>query len=197
MPQAFSTRWCPTSEQLMILEDMYRGGIRTPNALQIQQITAYLSFYGKIEGKNVFYWFQNHKARERQKLRRKMSMHLHRHFHVDRAAANLGHVKQNQHFFPNHVQGTSRSVMNFACKLDNTGRPEMRRPATVDGTGLKHEWVILELDPASYCRPLRTLDLFPVTSTGLKEEKTAGTAAAAATSTTTNPTACSCSKTTD
>lgn len=25
--------------------------------------------YGKIEGKNVFYWFQNHKARERQKKR--------------------------------------------------------------------------------------------------------------------------------
>ncbi|KAL5215308.1 hypothetical protein ABZP36_004460 [Zizania latifolia] len=25
--------------------------------------------YGRIEGKNVFYWFQNHKARERQKKR--------------------------------------------------------------------------------------------------------------------------------
>jgi Homeodomain len=25
--------------------------------------------YGKIEGKNVFYWFQNHKARDRQKKR--------------------------------------------------------------------------------------------------------------------------------
>jgi Homeodomain len=59
----------------MILEEMYRSGVRTPNAAQIQQITAHLSFYGKIEGKNVFYWFQNHKARERQKLRRRLCRH--------------------------------------------------------------------------------------------------------------------------
>lgn len=49
---------------------LYKGGMRTPNAEQIQNITAQLSKYGKIEGKNVFYWFQNHKARERQKLKR-------------------------------------------------------------------------------------------------------------------------------
>ncbi|RWV89503.1 hypothetical protein GW17_00048343, partial [Ensete ventricosum] len=72
MPQTPSTRWCPTPEQLMILEEMYRSGVRTPNASQIQQITAHLSLYGRIEGKNVFYWFQNHKARERQKLRRRL-----------------------------------------------------------------------------------------------------------------------------
>lgn len=75
MPQVPSTRWCPTPEQLMILEEMYRSGVRTPNASQIQQITAHLSYYGKIEGKNVFYWFQNHKARDRQKLRRRLSRH--------------------------------------------------------------------------------------------------------------------------
>lgn len=49
---------------------LYRGGMRTPNAQQIEQITVQLSKYGKIEGKNVFYWFQNHKARERQKQKR-------------------------------------------------------------------------------------------------------------------------------
>jgi Homeodomain len=74
MPQAPTTRWCPTPEQLMILEEMYRNGLRTPNASQIQQITRQLSCYGRIEGKNVFYWFQNHKARDRQKLRRRLSM---------------------------------------------------------------------------------------------------------------------------
>ncbi|KAF5470615.1 hypothetical protein F2P56_011119 [Juglans regia] len=76
MPPATSPRWCPTPEQIMILEEMYRSGIRTPNSSQIQKITAHLSFYGKIEGKNVFYWFQNHKARDRQKLRRKLSKQL-------------------------------------------------------------------------------------------------------------------------
>uniref|UniRef100_J3L5P0 Homeobox domain-containing protein n=1 Tax=Oryza brachyantha TaxID=4533 RepID=J3L5P0_ORYBR len=42
-------------------------GLRTPTAEQIQQITARLREHGHIEGKNVFYWFQNHKARQRQK----------------------------------------------------------------------------------------------------------------------------------
>ncbi|KAF8039874.1 hypothetical protein BT93_B2171 [Corymbia citriodora subsp. variegata] len=79
MSPSASTRWCPTPEQLMILEEMYRSGVRTPTAAQIQQITAHLSLYGKIEGKNVFYWFQNHKARDRQKLRRKVSKQLHHH----------------------------------------------------------------------------------------------------------------------
>ncbi|KAJ1431037.1 Homeobox-like domain superfamily [Sesbania bispinosa] len=64
------TRWNPTQEQISILEMLYRGGMRTPNAQQIEQITAQLGKYGKIEGKNVFYWFQNHKARERQKQKR-------------------------------------------------------------------------------------------------------------------------------
>nr|WEX29575.1 WUSCHEL-like homeobox 4 [Paeonia suffruticosa] len=64
------TRWNPTQEQIGILEMLYRGGMRTPNAQQIEQITSQLAKYGKIEGKNVFYWFQNHKARERQKQNR-------------------------------------------------------------------------------------------------------------------------------
>ncbi|KAF4366086.1 hypothetical protein CsatB_007278 [Cannabis sativa] len=64
------TRWNPTQEQIGILETLYRGGMRTPNAQQIEQITAQLGKFGKIEGKNVFYWFQNHKARERQKQKR-------------------------------------------------------------------------------------------------------------------------------
>ncbi|XP_074321669.1 WUSCHEL-related homeobox 4-like [Silene latifolia] len=64
------TRWNPAQEQISILERLYKGGMRTPNAQQIEQITEQLAKYGKIEGKNVFYWFQNHKARERQKLKR-------------------------------------------------------------------------------------------------------------------------------
>ncbi|KAL3818616.1 hypothetical protein ACJIZ3_004521 [Penstemon smallii] len=67
-----SSRWNPTPEQLQTLEELYRRGTRTPSAEQIQLITAQLRRYGKIEGKNVFYWFQNHKARERQKRRRQL-----------------------------------------------------------------------------------------------------------------------------
>lgn len=65
-----STRWTPTTEQIRILKDLYyNNGVRSPSADQIQKISAKLRQYGKIEGKNVFYWFQNHKARERQKKR--------------------------------------------------------------------------------------------------------------------------------
>lgn len=63
-----STRWTPTTDQIRILKELYyNNGVRSPSADQIQRISARLRQYGKIEGKNVFYWFQNHKARERQK----------------------------------------------------------------------------------------------------------------------------------
>ncbi|XP_054820249.1 WUSCHEL-related homeobox 1-like [Prosopis cineraria] len=71
-PVMVSSRWNPTPEQLRALEELYRRGTRTPSAEEIQHITAQLRRFGKIEGKNVFYWFQNHKARERQKRRRQM-----------------------------------------------------------------------------------------------------------------------------
>ncbi|CAO1943690.1 unnamed protein product [Urochloa humidicola] len=68
--RASGSRWTPTPEQIRILKELYYGcGIRSPNSEQIQRITAMLRQHGKIEGKNVFYWFQNHKARERQKRR--------------------------------------------------------------------------------------------------------------------------------
>ncbi|KAK4433252.1 WUSCHEL-related homeobox 5 [Sesamum alatum] len=76
-------RWNPTSEQVKVLTELFRSGLRTPSTDQIQKISSQLSFYGKIESKNVFYWFQNHKARERQKRRRVLVdegneiMHLH------------------------------------------------------------------------------------------------------------------------
>ncbi|KAK4256591.1 hypothetical protein QN277_006295 [Acacia crassicarpa] len=69
-PVLVSSRWNPTPEQLRALEELYRRGTRTPSAEEIQHITSQLRVFGKIEGKNVFYWFQNHKARERQKRRR-------------------------------------------------------------------------------------------------------------------------------
>ncbi|KFK38516.1 hypothetical protein AALP_AA3G123300 [Arabis alpina] len=75
-------RWNPTVEQLKVLTDLFRAGLRTPTTDQIQKISTELSFYGKIESKNVFYWFQNHKARERQK-RRKISIDFDHHHQND------------------------------------------------------------------------------------------------------------------
>ncbi|XP_057777483.1 WUSCHEL-related homeobox 6-like [Salvia miltiorrhiza] len=81
-----SSRWNPTPEQVQALEEMYRRGTRTPSAEQIQQIAAKLRRFGKIEGKNVFYWFQNHKARDRQKKRRQLEL----------LAAKDNHTKQSE-----------------------------------------------------------------------------------------------------
>ncbi|RWV98579.1 hypothetical protein GW17_00038563 [Ensete ventricosum] len=64
-------RWNPTAEQVKVLTDMFRSGLRTPSTDQIQMISAHLSAFGKIESKNVFYWFQNHKARERHHKKRR------------------------------------------------------------------------------------------------------------------------------
>ncbi|KAH7862956.1 hypothetical protein Vadar_011480 [Vaccinium darrowii] len=76
-----SPRWNPTKEQISMLENWYKQGIRTPTADQIQQITARLQAYGHIEGKNVFYWFQNHKARQRQKQKQESLAFFTRCFH--------------------------------------------------------------------------------------------------------------------
>ncbi|KAJ8551809.1 hypothetical protein K7X08_028252 [Anisodus acutangulus] len=46
--------------------------MRNPTSSQVQKITDHLSLYGNIQCKNVFYWFQNHKARDRQKLRKEL-----------------------------------------------------------------------------------------------------------------------------
>ncbi|CAD5188465.1 unnamed protein product [Musa acuminata subsp. burmannicoides] len=64
-------RWNPTAEQVKVLTDLFRSGLRTPSTDQIQMISAHLSAFGKIESKNVFYWFQNHKARERHHKKRR------------------------------------------------------------------------------------------------------------------------------
>ncbi|KFK43756.1 hypothetical protein AALP_AA1G168800 [Arabis alpina] len=64
------SRWNPTPEQMMVLQEVYNSGTRTPTTQQIQEIASQLQKYGRIEGKNVFYWFQNHKSRERLKRRR-------------------------------------------------------------------------------------------------------------------------------
>lgn len=75
------SRWNPTKEQIATLEGLYRQGIRTPSTEQIQQITGKLKEYGSIEGKNVFYWFQNHKARQRQKQKQEYFAYYSRFFH--------------------------------------------------------------------------------------------------------------------
>ncbi|CAJ1952058.1 unnamed protein product [Sphenostylis stenocarpa] len=95
-----SSRWNPTREQLRALEELYRRGTRTPSAEQIQHITAQLRRFGNIEGKNVFYWFQNHKARERQKRRRQMELDAETTKKDSAASRAVFEVKQTKNWTP-------------------------------------------------------------------------------------------------
>ncbi|KAK6794109.1 hypothetical protein RDI58_007562 [Solanum bulbocastanum] len=89
-------RWNPTAEQVKVLTDLFRSGLRTPTTDQIQKISSQLSFYGNIESKNVFYWFQNHKARERQKRRRKVLVD--ESINDEDMRIQLDNISSNKHF---------------------------------------------------------------------------------------------------
>ncbi|KAF7822246.1 WUSCHEL-related homeobox 1-like [Senna tora] len=99
-----STRWNPTGEQLRALEELYRRGTRTPSAEQIQHITAQLRRFGKIEGKNVFYWFQNHKARERQKRRRQVQ-------HMEMESSPPNNPNPNHHHLLHHNKDSEVGIL--------------------------------------------------------------------------------------
>ncbi|KAE8680495.1 putative respiratory burst oxidase-like protein H-like [Hibiscus syriacus] len=192
MSPAGSTRWCPTPEQVMILEEMYRSGIKTPNASQIQQITSHLSSYGKIEAKNVFYWFQNHKARERQKLRRKLSkQQLYHpnnprflHYFDSLAFPSFQHLSyyNSPTPFPRvgvREDAAKQQVMNYTWKLDVPERADIDDKSMMRMHG--GDWLMMvdvgpSLSSSSPCYyfttrpPLKTLELFPLTASTLKKE---------------------------
>ncbi|GMI81818.1 hypothetical protein HRI_001851100 [Hibiscus trionum] len=179
MSPAGSTRWCPTPQQLMMLKEMYRSGVRTPNATQIQQITSQLSLYGKIEGKNVFYWFQNHKARDRQKLRKKLSRQLQ---HQQQLLHYLGSPAASPNLFPQAGihEAAAKQVMNYAWKFDIPERMDKNNDMMrIYGGDLL---MMVDVGPPSSSSssspcypvisrpPLKTLELFPLTASNLKEE---------------------------
>ncbi|KDP44153.1 hypothetical protein JCGZ_05620 [Jatropha curcas] len=198
-----SSRWCPTPEQLMILEELYRNGIRTPNASQIQRITAHLSLYGKIEGKNVFYWFQNHKARDRQKLRRKLIKQLQQPqqqlfypYHDHQLHQNMSNYHHHHHhhllgsFFDSPPPTATASSSAFLSYHDTAGflpqgglemmnhpwKVEIPQNIQMENSMMRiygQDWMMMmEGGPPSPTRPLETLELFPITTTNLKEEST-------------------------
>ncbi|KAI3427876.1 Homeobox domain-containing protein [Psidium guajava] len=119
-------RWNPTTEQVKVLTDLFRSGLRTPSTDQIQKISTQLSFYGKIESKNVFYWFQNHKARERQK-RRKVSVDD----QTKEAIRGEEKISSAKHFIPHHVVESDRvmeTLQLFPLKsFDELAEPEKLR----------------------------------------------------------------------
>ncbi|KAH0890133.1 hypothetical protein HID58_052562 [Brassica napus] len=180
MSPVASTRWCPTTEQLMILEEMYRTGIRTPNAVQIQQITAHLALYGRIEGKNVFYWFQNHKARDRQKLRKKLAKQLHQ--------QQLQQIKLKPISMGIGVEVQSKVVNEYYYNKSGPEDMLMQKPITGQNSSYDRDWMMMmdmgprpsysSSSPIPCCNmmmnspkiPPKTLELFPVSSINSKQD---------------------------
>ncbi|CAI8614710.1 unnamed protein product [Vicia faba] len=104
-----STRWTPKTDQIRILKDLYyNNGIRSPSAEQMHRISARLRQYGKIEGKNVFYWFQNHKARERHKKRFTSDVNVLP--IIQRAPNNISIASAN--WKPDHEQQQQQSILH-------------------------------------------------------------------------------------
>ncbi|KAB2038570.1 hypothetical protein ERO13_D03G132000v2 [Gossypium hirsutum] len=195
MCPAGSSRWCPTPEQVMILEEMYRSGVKTPNATQIQQITSHLSFYGKIEGKNVFYWFQNHKARERQKLRRKLTKQLQlqqqqlfHHYFDSLPSPPFQHLSyyNSPPPFPqvgvHDAAAAAKQGINYTWKLDVSERMDVDKSmmkmyggdllmmVDLSTPSLSSPCFFTTATATTGPPPLKTLELFPVTASNLKEE---------------------------
>ncbi|KAL3649705.1 Homeodomain [Castilleja foliolosa] len=162
------SRWNPTKEQINMLESLYKQGLRTPTAEQIQQITVRLRDFGHIEGKNVFYWFQNHKARQRQKQKQKQEScftYYNRFIHT----TPVFQPYQNVVYGPCYNMPPPKTI-------DPGLYPKVQVP-TAAGNNFKR--CRLLDDQTTYNKAMQrnnhhqeTLDLFPIHPTGvLKEDK--------------------------
>ncbi|XP_062006984.1 protein WUSCHEL-like, partial [Rosa rugosa] len=71
------SRWNPTTDQIRILKELfYNKGVRSPTVEQVERIYLQLKWYGKIEFKNVYFWFVNQRAREKQKKKSTSDVHV-------------------------------------------------------------------------------------------------------------------------
>ncbi|PPD70040.1 hypothetical protein GOBAR_DD33081 [Gossypium barbadense] len=163
------SRWNPTKEQISILESLYLQGLRTPSADQIQQITSRLKAYGSIEGKNVFYWFQNHKARQRQKQKKQNLAYINRYLYWTTQPLTCG-----PHFLPQVELGIYPQTQ--CPKVLFPGGDERReRPAKM-GKPLQRDYNTMLPHAENFEGLLNisnheTLELFPLHPTGLLETK--------------------------
>ncbi|GFP95969.1 wuschel-related homeobox 2 [Phtheirospermum japonicum] len=153
-----------------MLESLYKQGLRTPTAEQIQQITVRLRDFGHIEGKNVFYWFQNHKARQRQKQKQENFAYYNRFIH----ATPLFQPYQNGNIFavvcsPYYNLPPPKNIdPGFYQQY-----PKVPLPTAAGGGNFKRDQSIN--DQAMYNKSMQqssnhqeTLDLFPIHPTGVK-----------------------------
>ncbi|XP_058227014.1 WUSCHEL-related homeobox 2 [Rhododendron vialii] len=167
-----SPRWNPTKEQITMLENWYKQGIRTPTAEQIQQITARLQAYGHIEGKNVFYWFQNHKARQRQKQKQESLAFFSRCFHKPGSLQPVFSPSPNgwvvcSPYYP------AESELGFYSQYPKMIQPGLIKKRPKPDTVLEKiqtSQVLINDDDSNCCKQ-ETLSLFPLEPTGVLQTR--------------------------
>ncbi|XP_031103254.1 WUSCHEL-related homeobox 7-like [Ipomoea triloba] len=129
-------RWKPTVEQLQILKDLYYNQmIRRPSTEEIERISLRLRQLGKIEGKNVFYWFQNQRNRERHPRKRPVTAiiappglpDLHNN-NYNNAAKRSKPPPQTLSLFPMHGDGDGDSDGDSSVSLELSLRPYSPKP---------------------------------------------------------------------
>ncbi|XP_073291105.1 uncharacterized protein [Primulina huaijiensis] len=172
------SRWNPTKEQINILESMYRQGLRTPSAEQIQQITARLRAFGHIEGKNVFYWFQNHKARQRQKQKQESFAYFNRFLHANPLFPHYQNVicgpcyippPQNESgFLPQCPKVAVPTSAGMKRRLSNPTSQPFHHPRSRNEDYYLYP---ISTPKNSKTHNQETLDLFPVHPTGILQFK--------------------------
>ncbi|XP_076892329.1 uncharacterized protein LOC143544036 [Bidens hawaiensis] len=182
-----AARWNPTKEQIDMLETLYKQGVRTPTAEQIQEITTKLQTYGHIEGKNVFYWFQNHKARQRQKQKQDHVayfhhyLHHHHHHHPPPIFPITHHsnVLYGQCYIPQRDIGFYTQYPKMLVPSATTTKRRSPRTAktklpAVSGTVASGNNLIKSkmVNSKNYSHQ-ETLDLFPLHPTGILQQKDA------------------------
>ncbi|KAK6136184.1 hypothetical protein DH2020_030075 [Rehmannia glutinosa] len=154
------SRWNPTKEQINMLESLYKQGLRTPTAEQIQQITVRLRDFGHIEGKNVFYWFQNHKARQRQKQKQENFAYFNRFLHAAPVFPPYQNVVCSPCYIPKSDPGYYQQYPKVP--LPTAAGVNFMKRSTIETRYNKSMQ-----DSRSNHHHQETLDLFPIHPTGI------------------------------
>ncbi|CAK7331582.1 unnamed protein product [Dovyalis caffra] len=182
-----NSRWNPTKEQISMLESYYSQGIRTPSTEMIEQITSRLKAYGHIEGKNVFYWFQNHKARQRQKQKQESMAYINNYLHKVHQpvfAPPCANVVCSPYYLPrNEMMGFCQQHPKMLLPSNFKMRPRSEtrtyafkeyEPAVSQEyhnhmTMTKGERNLVTINNKSSCSDQETLPLFPLHPTRVLE----------------------------
>ncbi|KAL7148586.1 hypothetical protein ABFS83_06G188600 [Erythranthe nasuta] len=173
------SRWNPTKEQINMLEGLYKQGLRTPTAEQIQQITVRLRDFGHIEGKNVFYWFQNHKARQRQKQKQDTYAYFNRFLHHPSPLFTLPY--QNVGCSPCYMatpKNEGQLYHHYPKVLPIPAGNYSKRPILIpESTSQSQRYNKPMHDPRTknqeeHNHHQETLDLFPIHPTGILQSRT-------------------------